>query len=163
MVRIVLTDRDRTYNRIEDKAKRLNRRFESIDHEAQRLDESRREANAEWDSLIVEAAAELDDDNFYDIFGTYPDRSNVPEDAPADPPRSPYERTIVETLFLIHPSPRNLHEIDPRHIEALIRGRYPTLDGMHLDEFQNAVVAAVRDLAEIGPEIAERLAVSHGI
>lgn len=163
--KVIQTDRDRLLTEFENDARRLDRIFEALDLDAQLVEERRRKHGKELDGLLDRAADELDDDEFFDIFGHYPDRSNVDPGAETGEAkkRAPYERTINECLDRMHPAPANRDEIDPRHIEAVLRGQFHTLDGLHLDEFQKSVEMAVRILQELQPETAERLAVSHGI
>jgi len=70
------------YLEIEDESEKISRAFEEIDEAQHDLDERRRKVGERFDTLFTTAADELDDDDFHEIFGTYPDRSNRPDAKP---------------------------------------------------------------------------------
>lgn len=70
---------EKRYAEIEAAAERIDKKLESIDESQHDLDEQRRTANQDYDILLASAADELDDEDFNEIFGSYPDRSNRPE------------------------------------------------------------------------------------
>ena len=74
--------------------------------------------------------------------------------------RAPYERTIVEAFDVLG-HPRGDH--DPRHVEAIIRLAYPTLDGIHVAEFRTEVSLALACLRTMTKDAAEELAQSFGL
>jgi len=62
-------------NEIEAEAEKIDKKFEEIDEAQHDLDERRRKLGERYDTLIANATDELDRDDYYDIFGTYPDES----------------------------------------------------------------------------------------
>lgn len=64
-----------------------------------------------------------------------------------------YQRFIAERT----------RDIDPRHVEAWMRIEHPTLDGLSLAEFINAMHAALAAALDAGPEESEALAASFGL
>ncbi len=52
---------------------------------------------------------------------------------------------------------------DPRHIEAYMRLKYSTLDGLSKDEFEREVAIASECVRLGGKPMAERLARSYGL
>lgn len=70
------------------------------------------------------------------------------------------------------PAPRSMYAdlikrlapgYDPRHIEAFMRTQYGTLDHLSPRTFRREVALAVACIEEAGPEMAERVALSHGM
>ena len=66
--------------------------------------------------------------------------------------RTPYATRIAE-IDVAH---------DPRHIEAYMRVKYSTLDGLSADEFDREVRLAGLCVEEGGRALAERIASSFG-
>lgn len=149
---------------IEKRAAKFASEFDSIDEQVFDLDERRRKLGTEFDAFSAGAADDLDDEDFEEIFGTEPDRSNRPEtkDEPAaEAPRpAPYERTILDALDALGIDRR---EYNPRHIEAFLRGRFGTLDALSVTNFRRAVKVAVQCIDAAGPETAEEISQSHGL
>lgn len=52
---------------------------------------------------------------------------------------------------------------DPRHIEAFMRAKHRTLDGLYPDEFAHEVTIAKLCVDEVGQQEAESLACSMGL
>jgi hypothetical protein len=54
-------------------------------------------------------------------------------------------------------------EIDPRHIEALMRTEHPTLDGLTAAAFEREVALCIKCVDEAAPGEIEAIAESHGL
>ena len=54
-------------------------------------------------------------------------------------------------------------DVDPRHVEALMRLDHPTLDGLSRQEFTEAMYSALASAIDAGPEKSEALAASFGL
>jgi hypothetical protein len=54
-------------------------------------------------------------------------------------------------------------EIDPRHIEAWMRVKHPTLDGLSREELLGAMYRAIADHLEAGDAMSESLAATFGL
>ena len=52
---------------------------------------------------------------------------------------------------------------DPRHVEAVMRNSYGSLDGLSPERFTDAVWDATMEIADMGTELAEMLAESFGL
>ena len=60
---------------IEAESDTITAKYEDIDEAQHDLDERRRKLGERFDTLFATATDELDADDFYDVFGTYPDES----------------------------------------------------------------------------------------
>jgi hypothetical protein len=67
--------------------------------------------------------------------------------------RTFYQRFIAERV----------HDVDPRHIEAWIRLKHSTLDGLSEAEFVTEIYEALGAVLDAGPDRSEALAVSFGL
>ena len=54
-------------------------------------------------------------------------------------------------------------DIDPRHVEAWMRTEHPTLDGLTVQQFTDAMHAALGAAMDAGPTESEALATSFGL
>jgi hypothetical protein len=69
-----------------------------------------------------------------------------------------YQKTIADHLSVM-----GRDDVEPRHVEALMRLTYGVLDGLSPERFRTEVVLSVVDLGEMGVEVAEDLARSYGL
>jgi hypothetical protein len=67
--------------------------------------------------------------------------------------RAPYQHLIKQLVP---------EKYDPRHIEAFMRVRHSTLDGLSRSEFRKEVKLAMACIDEVGPTEAEKYAKSFG-
>lgn len=65
-------------------------------------------------------------------------------------------------FYLSHIAEATL-DIDPRHVEAWMRGQHPTLDGLTQQQFNDAMYAASAAAMDAGPEQCEALAATFGL
>lgn len=72
--------------------------------------------------------------------------------------RAPYERVIKECLKQI-----KREDLDPRHVEGIMRGQYGTLDHLDRETFVSECRIAARWKDELGEADLESVARSHGM